>query len=63
MTVQSVDVIESFYPLREDIEKLSLCVYFADLTYALLNQNSADEAGGNRCIIRHCATSPGEMMC
>ena len=44
MTVQSVDVIESFYPLREDIEKLSLCVYFADLTYALLNQNSADEA-------------------
>ncbi len=44
MTVQSVDVIESFYPLREDIEKLSLCVYFADLTYAILNQNSADEA-------------------
>ena len=43
MTVNSVDTIDAFYPLSEDIKKLSLCVYFADITYSLLGMNNPDE--------------------
>jgi len=43
MTVKAVDVIESFFPVQEDIVKLSLCVYFSDLIYNLINRNVPDE--------------------
>ena len=42
MSVQSADIIDSFFRVKEDIIKLSLCTYFADLIYALLNSNSPD---------------------
>lgn len=43
MTLKSCDVIENFFPVQEDIVKLSLCVYFSDLIYNLINQNVPDE--------------------
>ncbi len=43
MSVQSAEIIESFFGVKEDIVKLSLCVYFADLVYSLLNVNSPDD--------------------
>ncbi len=42
MTVNSIDTIDGFYPISEDIKKLSLCVYLADITYALLGMNNPD---------------------
>lgn len=42
-TVNSIDVKETFAPITEDIVKLSLCTYLADITYAMLGQNNADE--------------------
>ena len=42
MTVNSIDTIDAFYPLSEDIKKLSLCVYLADITYSLLGMNNPD---------------------
>lgn len=43
MTVVDAETIESFFSVQEDIVKLSLCVYMADLSYSLLNLNSPDE--------------------
>ena len=43
MSVQNAEIIESFFGVKEDIAKLSLCVYFADVVYSLLNTNSSDE--------------------
>ncbi len=43
MTLQSSDAVECFFPVHEDIVKLSLCVYFSDLIYNLINQNVPDE--------------------
>ena len=43
MNVNSVETIDAFYPLSEDIKKLSLCVYLADITYSLLGMNNPDE--------------------
>ena len=42
-TVRSCEPIECFFAIQEDIEKLALCSYFADLSYTLINLNSADE--------------------
>lgn len=43
MNIQSADIIESFFSVQEDIEKLSLCVYLCDLVYSLINTNAPDE--------------------
>lgn len=43
MTIQSIEPIEYFFPIGEDIQKLSLCIYFADVIYSLINTNSPDE--------------------
>lgn len=43
MTVNSIDTIDAFYPLTEDIKKLSLCVYLADITYSILGANNPDK--------------------
>lgn len=43
MTVNSIDTIDGFYPLSEDIKKLSLCVYLSDITYSILGMNNPDE--------------------
>ena len=32
----------AFYPVSEDIKKLSLCVYLADITYCILGMNNPD---------------------
>lgn len=42
MTVNNIDTIDGFYPIAEDIKKLSLCVYFADITYSILGTNNPD---------------------
>lgn len=42
MTVNSIDTLDGFYPVCEDIKKLSLCVYLADITYSLLGTNNPD---------------------
>lgn len=42
MTVDRIDTIDGFYPVCEDIKKLSLCVYLADITYSILGMNNPD---------------------
>lgn len=42
MTVNSIDTVDGFYPISEDIKKLSLCVYLADITYSMLGMNNPD---------------------
>lgn len=42
MTAVSADIIDGFYPVSEDIVKLSLLTYFADITYALLGESNPD---------------------
>ena len=42
-SINNVNIIDAFLPAVEDIEKLSLCTYFADLTYAILGENNPDE--------------------
>lgn len=42
-TVNSINAIDSFFPVTEDIEKLSLCNYLADITYSILGMNNPDE--------------------
>lgn len=42
-TIDSVNVIEGFYNIAQDIKKLSLCVYFADIAYALLGNSNPDK--------------------
>lgn len=43
MTVNTIDTIDAFYPITEDIKKLSLCVYLADITYNILGGQNADD--------------------
>jgi DNA repair protein RecO (recombination protein O) len=43
MTVNSIDTIDGFYPISEDIKKLSLCVYLSDITYSILGTNNPDD--------------------
>ncbi len=40
---EEISVKEGFFPLSEDIIKLSLAVYFADLAYAAVGMNNKDE--------------------
>lgn len=42
-TINSVTAIDSFFPVTQDIKKLSLCVYLSDLTYSMLGLNNPDE--------------------
>lgn len=42
-TVDSVNVIEGFYNIAKDIKKLSLCVYFSDVAFALLGNGNPDK--------------------
>lgn len=42
-TINSISSVDSFFPISEDIKKLSLCVYLADITYALLGLQNPDE--------------------
>lgn len=42
MTINNIDTIDGFYPVSEDIKKLSLCVYLADITYCILGMNNPD---------------------
>lgn len=42
MTVNNIDIADGFYPVSEDIKKLSLCVYLADITYSILGMNNPD---------------------
>lgn len=41
--INSLEIIESFYPLREDIEKLSYGSYFLELTNASIVKNKSDK--------------------
>jgi len=41
--INSLEIIESFYPLREDIEKLSYGSYFLELTNASIVKNKSDQ--------------------
>lgn len=43
MTALSAEIIDGFYPLSEDITRLALVSYLADLTYWLLGENNPDE--------------------
>lgn len=43
MTINNIDTIDGFYPICEDIQKLALSVYLADITYSLLGMNNPDE--------------------
>lgn len=40
--VNSAQTIDNFFPIHEDIEKLSAAAYFADLTYACLDLQNPD---------------------
>ena len=42
MTINKIDTLDGFYPVSEDIKKLSLCVYLADITYCILGMNNPD---------------------
>lgn len=41
-TIKSINPLDNFFPVQEDIVKLALCTYFADITYALTDQNNPD---------------------
>ncbi len=43
MSVNRIDIIDGFYPVCEDICKLSLASYLADITYETLGENNADD--------------------
>ncbi len=42
MTAVSADVIDAFYPVSEDIKKLALVSYLADITYSMLGEANPD---------------------
>lgn len=42
MTAVSADILDGFYPISEDIIKLSLMSYLADITYAVLGEANPD---------------------
>lgn len=41
-SINRIDSIENFYPIHEDLAKLSLCTYFAEITCAILDYNNPD---------------------
>lgn len=43
LTVNSIDTVDGFYPVCEDIAKLALCNYLADITYELLGAVNPDD--------------------
>lgn len=43
MTAVSADIKDGFYPICEDIKKLSLLSYLADITYGLLGEGNPDK--------------------
>ena len=43
MTAVSADIIDGFYPVSEDIVKLSLLAYLSDITYRLLGEGNPDK--------------------
>lgn len=43
MTAVSADIIDGFYPISEDIIKVSLITYFCDLTHWVLGENNKDD--------------------
>ncbi len=43
MTAVSADIIDGFYPVSEDIVKLSLLSYLADITIGLLGESNPDK--------------------
>lgn len=43
MTAVSADVIDGFYPVSEDIKKLSLISYLSDITYSILGEANPDK--------------------
>lgn len=43
-TLGECDAIEAFSPMKNDIIKLSLCVYFSDITYNMLGPENPDDA-------------------
>lgn len=43
MTAVSADIKDGFYPISEDITKLSLMTYLADITYGLLGEANPDK--------------------
>lgn len=42
MTIKSIDTLDGFFPICEDIKKLALSVYLSDITYELLGMNNPD---------------------
>ena len=43
MTINRIDTIDGFYPVCEDIYKLSLASYLSDITYEALGENNCDD--------------------
>ena len=43
MTAVSADVIDGFYPVSEDIKKLSLVTYLSDITFSILGEANPDK--------------------
>lgn len=43
LTVNSIDTLDGFYPVCEDIKKLALCNYLADITYEIMGTANPDE--------------------
>lgn len=42
MTAVSADITDGFYPISEDIQKLALMSYLADITYRILGEGNPD---------------------
>lgn len=42
-TINSITAKDCFFPVCEDIKKLSLCNYLADITYTILGMNNPDK--------------------
>lgn len=43
LTVNTVEPLECFFPIQEDIAALSLSTYFADITYAAIDMHAPDD--------------------
>ncbi len=43
LTVNSINTLDGFYPVCEDIMKLSLCNYLADITYEIMGTANPDD--------------------
>lgn len=42
LSLNGVDIQDTFYPISEDIERLALVTYMSDIAYALLGERNAD---------------------